>query len=77
MFAWHSRRVVAINDLLAGGAVEQDAVGVADGATDFVFAKLDHAHVWVQCLCIADCLVDLLFVSQDEHSLVPLSSFLR
>ncbi len=67
MLAWHSRRAVAVNDLLAVSAVAQHRVGVAGAATHLVLAELNHADFRVQGLRVVDGLRKLLFVSQDEY----------
>ncbi len=67
VFAWNSRRAVAIHNLLAAGAIAQHRVGVAGAATHLVLAELNHADFRVQGLHVVDGLRKLLFVSQDEH----------
>ena len=70
MFARHSRRAIAVNDLLAVRPVAQHRVRVAFGAGDFILAKLDHADFRVKDARVLDGLRELLFRFQDEHVLL-------
>ncbi len=63
MLARHSRRAVAVNDLLATSAVAQDGVSVALATCHLVLTKLDHADFRVKRAGILNRRRDLLFVS--------------
>ncbi len=70
MLAWHSRRAVAVNQLLAIRAVAQHRVDVAAATCHLVLTELDHAYFRMKRLRVVDGLCKLLFVSQDEHVFV-------
>ena len=67
MFARHSRRAVAVNDLLAVRPIAEHRVRVALAACYFILAKFDHADFRVKDARVLDGLRELLFRFQDEH----------
>ncbi len=67
VLARHSRRAVAINDLLAVRAVAQHRVGIALATCHFLLTKLDGVDFRVQDALVLDGLRELLFRFQDEH----------
>jgi hypothetical protein len=69
VFARDSRRAVAVNYLLAGGAVAQHRVGVSLASAHLILAEFDHADFRMKDARVLNRLRDLLFVSQDEHLL--------
>ncbi len=75
VFARHSRRAVAINNLLAVRAVAQHRVRVALRSVHFILTKFNHADFRVKDARVLDGLRELFFRFQDEHLSCRLSRF--